>query len=113
MFGLGYIVNDLDDGVTEIGRHWWSSIALVVAVLSIGARTALDIIDQDTVDRQDRDQPERGGDAVSCVRPGCQGPLDASCSGAAGVGQGGAPAAKRGRTTLTNPRAGADWLWAG
>ena len=32
---------------------------------------------------------------------------------AAGVGQGGAPAAKRGRTTLTNPRAGADWLWAG
>lgn len=32
---------------------------------------------------------------------------------AAGVGQGGAPAAKRGRTTLTNPRAGAHWLWAG
>ena len=31
---------------------------------------------------------------------------------AAGVGQGGAPAAKRGRTTLTNPRAGACWLWA-
>src|SRR3954454_23820782 len=31
---------------------------------------------------------------------------------AAGVGQGGAPAAKRGRTTLTNPRAGADWRWA-
>jgi hypothetical protein len=45
VFGLGYIVNDLEDGVTEIGRHWWSSFALVVAVLSIGARTALDIID--------------------------------------------------------------------
>ena len=45
VFGLGYIINDLDDGVTEIGRHWWSSIALVVAVLSIGARTALDIIE--------------------------------------------------------------------
>ena len=50
---------------------------------------------------------------VSCVRPGCQGPLGASVLRAAGVGQGGAPAAKRGRTTLTNPRAGAHWLWAG
>jgi len=29
------------------------------------------------------------------------------------VGQGGAPAAKRGRTTLTNTRAGAGFLWAG
>jgi hypothetical protein len=45
VFGLGYIVNDLEDGVTEIGRHWWSSIALVVTVLSIGGRTAADIID--------------------------------------------------------------------
>ena len=30
-----------------------------------------------------------------------------------GVGQGGAPAAQRGRTILTIPRAGADFLWAG
>ena len=42
----------------------------------------------------------------------CQGPLGAGLR-AAGVGQGGAPGAKRGRTTLTNPRAGADWVWAG
>ncbi len=45
MFGFGYIVNDLEDGVTEIGRHWWSSLAVVVAVFSIGARAALAIID--------------------------------------------------------------------
>jgi AhpD family alkylhydroperoxidase len=42
----------------------------------------------------------------------CEGSRSRSvvCGGlrAAGVGQGGAPAAKRGRTTLTNPRAGAD-----
>ena len=30
-----------------------------------------------------------------------------------GVGQGGAPAAQRGRTILTIPRAGADFVWAG
>jgi CubicO group peptidase (beta-lactamase class C family) len=45
------------------------------------------------------------------------GPGDkALCAGglrAAGVGQGGAPAAQRGRTTLTNPRAGAGSWWAG
>ena len=45
VFGLGYIINDLEHGVTEIGRHWWSSIALVVTVLGIGTRTALDIIE--------------------------------------------------------------------
>ena len=29
VFGLGYIVDDLEHGVTEISRHSWSSIALV------------------------------------------------------------------------------------
>ena len=49
---------------------------------------------------------------VTCS--GCEGSRPSWCSvlRAAGVGQGGAPAAKRGRTTLTNPRAGACWLWA-
>jgi hypothetical protein len=45
VFSLGYIVNDLENGVTDIGRHWWSSIALALTVLSIGGRTAIDIID--------------------------------------------------------------------
>ncbi|MCA1671084.1 MAG: TIGR03032 family protein, partial [Actinobacteria bacterium] len=44
--------------------------------------------------------------------PGCQGPPCGRLR-TGGVGQGGAPAAKRGRTTLTNPRAGADSIWAG
>jgi hypothetical protein len=55
VFGLGYVVNDLEDGVTEIGRHWWSSVALVVTVLSIGGRTAADIIDTK------RGRPQRRG----------------------------------------------------
>jgi len=42
----------------------------------------------------------------------CQGPSGVGLR-AAGVGQGGAPGAKRGRTTLTNPSAGADSVWAG
>jgi hypothetical protein len=45
---------------------------------------------------------------ASLSRPSGRGVLRA-----AGVGRGGAPAAKRGRTTLTNPRAGADLRWAG
>ena len=49
---------------------------------------------------------------VTCVSRGVKA-LFARRLRAAGVGQGGAPAAKRGRTTLTNPRAGADSLWAG
>jgi hypothetical protein len=44
VFGLGYVINDLEHGVTEIGRHWWSSIALVAAGLSIGVRSAVGIV---------------------------------------------------------------------
>lgn len=54
VFGFGYIVNDLEHGVTEIPRHWWSSIALVVTVLTIGARTAIDVM------HRRRDQPPAG-----------------------------------------------------
>jgi hypothetical protein len=59
----------------------------------------------------------RGGAAVSSVRAPyrrylCEGFRSRSVVRgglwAAGVGQGGAPAAKRGRMTLTDPRAGAD-----
>ena len=61
-----------------------------------------------------RGYPHRPGlPRVTCVRPSRQGPLVRGRLRGAGVGRGGAPAAKRGRTTLTNPRAGADSLWAG
>ncbi len=43
---------------------------------------------------------------------GCQGPPCGRLR-TGGGGQGGAPAAKRGRTTLTSPRTGADSIWAG
>ena len=38
VFILGYVVNDLEHGISEIGRHWWSSMALVVTVIALTAR---------------------------------------------------------------------------
>ena len=35
---LGYVVNDLSDGVTEIHRHWWSTLSVVLVVAAAGAR---------------------------------------------------------------------------
>lgn len=43
VFGFGYTVNDLQGGITEIPRHWWSSFALGITVLSIAARAALEL----------------------------------------------------------------------
>ena len=51
VFVLGYVVNDLEHGISEIGHHWWSSIALVITVLAIAGRAAIE-----TVHRR-RDQP--------------------------------------------------------
>jgi hypothetical protein len=46
VFGLGYAVNDLEHGMSEIGRHWWSSIALVVTVAALVARGAIEALDR-------------------------------------------------------------------
>ena len=44
VFGLGYAVNDLQGGITEILRHWWSSFALVFTALAITARFGFDVV---------------------------------------------------------------------
>jgi hypothetical protein len=44
-FGLGYLVNDLENGITEIARHWWSAFALVLAVGAIAARATISTLD--------------------------------------------------------------------
>ena len=38
---LGYVVNDLSDGVTEIHRHWWSALSVVLVVAAAGARAVV------------------------------------------------------------------------
>lgn len=45
LIAFGYAVNDLQGGVTEIPRHWWSSLALVASVLSIAVRAAFNSSD--------------------------------------------------------------------
>ena len=35
---LGYVVNDLGEGITEIHRHWWSTLSVVLVVAAAGAR---------------------------------------------------------------------------
>ena len=31
LFTLGYMINDLQDGIVEVPRHWWSSAVLLLA----------------------------------------------------------------------------------
>jgi hypothetical protein len=45
VFVLGYVVNDLQDGVTEVGRHWWSSLALVATLVVVAARAAIEVVE--------------------------------------------------------------------
>ena len=35
---LGYAINDLRDGIIEIHRHWWSTLAVILVVTAAGAR---------------------------------------------------------------------------
>ncbi len=43
VFVFGYTLNDLEGGIAEIPRHWWSSAALGLTMLSIVARAAIDL----------------------------------------------------------------------
>ena len=44
MFLLGYAVNDLESGVTEIHRHWWSTLAVGLVALGAAARVAVELL---------------------------------------------------------------------
>ena len=44
VFVLGYVVNDLEHGVSEIGDHWWSSLALAITVLAVVGRVAVEAV---------------------------------------------------------------------
>ena len=41
MFCLGFAVNDLEGGITEIHRHWWSTAALLLVVLAAAVRATV------------------------------------------------------------------------
>ncbi len=40
---LGYTLNDLEGGIRDIPRHWWSSLALGGTVVSVVARALLGV----------------------------------------------------------------------
>ena len=48
---LGYVVNDLSDGLTEIHRPWWSMLAVTLVVAAAGVRL---IVTSSTPRRQRR-----------------------------------------------------------
>ena len=41
LFLLGYAVNDLQDGVAEIGQHWWSTGAVLLVVAAATIRVTI------------------------------------------------------------------------
>lgn len=46
LIAFGYVVNDLQHGVTEVPRHWWSAGALGLGIITIAARTAIGVVDE-------------------------------------------------------------------
>ena len=52
---LGYLVNDLSDGITEIHRHWWSMLAVAL----VAAAAAVRLIVTSTTPRRQRHSAER------------------------------------------------------
>jgi hypothetical protein len=44
VFILGYVVNDLEHGIGEIGRHWWSTVALAITVVALAVRGTIEAV---------------------------------------------------------------------
>ena len=44
VFILGYAVNDLQHGIGELGRHWWSSMALAITVVALVVRGTIEAV---------------------------------------------------------------------
>jgi len=51
IFLLGFLVNDLEHGLGELPRHWWSTAAALLVILACSARTAVMVIDRRRTDR--------------------------------------------------------------
>lgn len=44
IFLLGFVVNDLRNGLGELGQHWWSTAAVLLVIVACSARVAVGII---------------------------------------------------------------------
>jgi hypothetical protein len=44
LFTLGYVINDLQDGIVEVPHHWWSSAALFLVTAAFALRVTVAIV---------------------------------------------------------------------
>jgi hypothetical protein len=51
IFLLGFVVNDLEHGVDDLPRHWWSTAAVLLVLVTGTARAAVAVIDRRRMDR--------------------------------------------------------------
>jgi hypothetical protein len=57
VFLLGFVVNDLDNGLPELGRHWWSTAAVLLLAVTCAVSAAVRSVDRRRTRRPDRTTP--------------------------------------------------------
>lgn len=57
IFLLGFVVNDLENGLSELVQHWWSTAAVLLVVVTCAARVAVGIVDRRRTSRPDSTTP--------------------------------------------------------
>ena len=51
IFLLGFVVNDLEHGLADLPRHWWSTAVALLVFVTCSARAAVTGIDRRRTDR--------------------------------------------------------------
>jgi hypothetical protein len=51
IFLLGFAVNDLEHGLGDLPRHWWSAAAALLVIVTCSARAAVTVINRQRTDR--------------------------------------------------------------
>jgi hypothetical protein len=57
IFLLGFVVNDLEHGLGDLPRHWWSTAAALLVIVTCAVRAAVTVIDRRRTDRAQRTPP--------------------------------------------------------
>jgi hypothetical protein len=57
IFLLGFIVNDLEHGLGDLPRHWWSTAAALLVIVTCSARAAVTVIERHRTDRAQNAPP--------------------------------------------------------
>jgi hypothetical protein len=57
IFLLGFVINDLKNGLGELAEHWWSAAAILLVVIACSARAAIGVVDQRRINGSDSAPP--------------------------------------------------------